>query len=230
MTSPETPASARPETLAHAVAQLKWFHSIDFGNGIVSNGAAKRDFIEAKADACFRHGVAGKSVIDIGCWDGAYAFEAKGRGAARVLATDHFTWNHGWGDRRAFELGRAHLAPEVEMREIDPTQIDVETVGRFDLVLFLGVFYHLRHPFAVLERVAQLATETIVVETYLDASDIDRPAMIFYPDTELAADPTNWWGPNAACVIAMLRDLGFRSVEHTPTPHFPTRGMFHGQR
>jgi tRNA (mo5U34)-methyltransferase len=222
--------NARPQSLAHAVAQLKWFHQIDFGNGIVSNGIAKRDYINSKADACFRHGVAGKSVIDIGCWDGAYSFEAKRRGASRVLATDHFTWNDGWGDRRAFELAREHLAPDVEMLEIDPMRIDVETLGRFDIVLFLGVFYHLRHPFVALERAAQLATETIVVETILDAPDIDRPAMIFYPGAELGGDRTNWWGPNSACVIAMLRDLGFQSVEHTPTPHFPGRGIFHGRR
>jgi tRNA (mo5U34)-methyltransferase len=222
--------NARPQSLAHAVAQLKWFHQIDFGNGIVSNGIAKRDYINSKADACFRHGVAGKSVIDIGCWDGAYSFEAKRRGASRVLATDHFTWNDGWGDRRAFELAREHLAPDVEMLEIDPMRIDAETLGRFDIVLFLGVFYHLRHPFVALERAAQLATETIVVETILDAPDIDRPAMIFYPGAELGGDRTNWWGPNSACVIAMLRDLGFQSVEHTPTPHFPGRGIFHGRR
>ena len=70
------------------------------------------------------------------------------RGAARVLATDHFAWSDlFWGDRRSFELARTHLAPGVEVMDIDLADLTPARIGQFDVVLFAGVFYHLRHPF-----------------------------------------------------------------------------------
>jgi tRNA (mo5U34)-methyltransferase len=149
----------------------------------------------------------------------------------RVLATDHFAWSEKcWGDRRCFEIARAHLAPSVEVLDIDLPDMTESTVGRFDIVLFAGVLYHLRHPLAVLERLAVLALETFIVETHLDAADVPRPAMIFYPGSELANDHTNWWGPNRACVKAMLRDVGFDSISYKGHPCYPSRGIFHARR
>ena len=58
-----------------------------------------------------------------------------------------------------------------------------------------------------------LTTECLIVETHLDAMEIDRPAMIFYPESELGGDPTNWWGPNHAAVRGMLLSVGFERVE-----------------
>jgi tRNA (mo5U34)-methyltransferase len=82
-----------------------------------------------------------------------------------------------------------------------------------------------------LERIAPLATETLIVETHLDAMEIERPAMVMYPGTELNDDPTNWWGPNPACVTGMLRDVGFARVDFQPNPNHPAnRGIFHGRR
>jgi tRNA (mo5U34)-methyltransferase len=148
-----------------------------------------------------------------------------------VLATDHFTWSDaGWGNRSAFDLARERLAPTIGVMDIDIPDLSVATVGRFDIVLFLGVFYHLRHPFSALEQIAPLVASTLIVETHLDAMDIDRPAMIFYPAREAADDPTNWWGPNVACVMAMLRDLGFPTVTHIANPAHPSRGIFHAYR
>jgi tRNA (mo5U34)-methyltransferase len=54
--------------------------------------------------------------------------------------------------------------------------------------------------------------------------------MVFYPDATLAGDDTNWWGPNAACVAAMLDELGFPRVEQSVNPAHPERGIFHGFR
>lgn len=111
--------------------------------------------------------------------------------------------------------------------------MSVECVGQFDIVLFLGVFYHLKNPFADLQRVSKIAKEMIIVETHMDALDYPRPAMVFYPTAELADDPTNWWGPNEACVKAMLKDSGFqrctRSIKiegySTAFAHQPERAM-----
>jgi tRNA (mo5U34)-methyltransferase len=111
--------------------------------------------------------------------------------------------------------------------DIDVFDLTPQAVGTFDVVLFSGVLYHMRHPFLAIERIAPLATEVLVLETHLDALNVDRPAMVFYPTTELNNDPTNWWGPNPACVEAMLSDIGFRTVTYQPHPiHAPTRGIF----
>jgi tRNA (mo5U34)-methyltransferase len=226
----ELPSTRDRYGLGLAVARLVWFHQIDFGDGIVSYGRAPAAALKAQADVYFRDSIKGKSVLDIGCWDGFNSFEAHKRGASRVLATDHFTWNDGWGDPRAFELARQHIAPEVEVQEIAADELSLEKVGPFDVVLFLGVFYHLRHPFAVLERIAPIATERLIVETHLDARSDPRPTMIFYPGSELGGDHTNWCGPNAACVTAMMIDLGFRSVEFVENPVANDRGIFIAKR
>ncbi len=209
---------------------MRWFHQIDFGNGLVSPGWIGLDKIRRMADLIFDRPIEGKSVLDIGCWDGAYSIEAARRGASRVLATDHFVWHEGWGDRRCFDLAREHLAPSIEAMDIDVTELSVERVGTFDTVLFLGVFYHLRHPFQVLEHVAALAREVLVVESRIIAPFSRRPFMRFYPGAELDGDPTNWWAPNRACMEAMLRDLGFRRIVFRRPDRRLRRGMFHAER
>lgn len=179
----------------------------------------------------FDRPIQGKTVLDIGCWDGAYSIEAARRGAARVLATDHFAWApESWGDRRCFELARAALAPQIEALDADLPDLTPDRIGTFDVVLFCGVLYHLRHPFLALEQVAQLAKEVLVVESRIIAPLSRRPFMRFYPGKELDNDPTNWWAPNRACVEAMLQSLGFRKVRFTRPDRRFRRGLFHAER
>lgn len=208
-------------------AALPWFHQIDLG-GYITPGRSSIDILNAQADIYFRD-VSGKSVLDIGCWDGFNSFEAKKRGASRVLATDHWIWHHGWGNKDCFLLAREVLGLDVQVMDIDLPDIRESTVGRFDFVLFCGVFYHLRNPFLGLENIAKICDNTLIVETHIDALSVDKPAMIFYPTTELNNDGSNWWGPNPACVIGMLKDLGFEP-EYIPHPLNPTRGIFFGRR
>ena len=128
-------------------------------------------------------------------------------------------------------LVRVNRPWRIMVRDIDLPDLTPDNVGTFDTVLFAGVFYHLRHPFAMLEQVTKLAGRVFIVETQLDAMDQARPAMVFYPGRECNGDPTNWWGPNPACVDAMLRDLGFPHVVYTPHPDSPGgRGIFHAFR
>ncbi|MBV9655321.1 MAG: DUF1698 domain-containing protein [Acetobacteraceae bacterium] len=217
-------------SLRDRVHGLPWFHQIDFGNDVVSPGWIGLDKIRRMAKLIFDRPLAGKSVLDIGCWDGAYSLEAVRRGAGRVLATDHFAWHDSWGDRRCFELTRQYLAPSIEAMDIDVHHLSEARVGRFDTVLFLGVFYHLRHPFQVLEQVAALAREVLVVESRIVAPLSRKPFMRFYPGRELDGDPTNWWAPNRACMEAMLRDLGFARITFRRPDRRFRRGLFHAQR
>lgn len=231
MENRNVPSQNELDDLRREVNGLPWHHQIDFGDGILSPGNTKIEALRARAEIYFKIGIKGKSLLDIGCWDGFNSFEAKRRGASRVLATDHFAWSDQcWGNRRSFELARARLAPEVEVMDIDLPDLTAHRVGQFDVVLFAGVFYHLRHPFYVLENVADLAKSIFIIETHLDALEQDRPAMVFYPGKELAGDPTNWWGPNPQCIRAMLHDVGFPQVEYTADPVYPNRGIFHGMR
>src|SRR5262249_15301990 len=147
----------------------------------------------------------GKSVLDIGAWDGYYSFQAERSGAQRIVAADSFVWNkENWSPGKdGFELAREVLESKVEDVNIDVMELSPGNVGIFDVVLFLGVLYHLRHPFLAIERVASVTGELLVLETQVDAISYDRPAMVLYPDRELANDPTNWWAPNPAAVEAM---------------------------
>ncbi len=218
-------------TLRQQIDALPWFHQIDFGNGVLAPGVIKASKIKRMERALFQSvDLQGKSVLDIGCWDGAYSIAAARLGAARVLATDHYSWNEGWGDRRSFDLARKHLAPAVEAMDIAVGDLSEATVGRFDVVLFLGVFYHLRDPFAVLERIAGLATEVMIVESRLTQQLNPRPVMEFHPGSSLSNDPTNWWTPNRACMEALLKDLGFAEIRFTHPDYRFRRGMFHARR
>jgi tRNA (mo5U34)-methyltransferase len=221
------------ETLRRKVNSLPWFHQLDLGDGILTPGRGPLEHLKASADAYFTMSLDGKSVLDVGCFDGFNSFEAMRRGAARVLAADHFIWHAHPHRREAFELARSRIAPDLRDIDIDVLDMTPERVGTFDIVLFAGVLYHLRNPFLAIERVASLARETLIVETHLDALDLPRPAMVFYPTTELNNDPTNWWGPNPACVVAMLKDVGFSDVAYRNHPvaiHRTTRGIFHARR
>jgi tRNA (mo5U34)-methyltransferase len=198
--------------LREQVGQIKWFHAIELAPGLITPApertAERLDLLRIPAD------LSGRTVLDIGAWDGFFSFEAERRGAERVVAADCVAW-HGdnWSDKRGFELARRALGSRVEDVDIDVLELTPERVGTFDLVLFLGVLYHLRDPLTALERVAGVTRGQLILETHVDLTWLRRPAMVFYPGLELDWDPTNWWGPNPAAVKAMLHDAGFTRVE-----------------
>jgi tRNA (mo5U34)-methyltransferase len=132
-----------------------------------------------------------------------------------VLATDSFIWSGGssWASKAGFDLARRALRSRVEDMTIDVMDLEPAKVGTFDVVFFLGVLYHLRHPFLALEKVASVTKERLILSTWVDLAELDRPAAAFYPKGELAGDVTNWWGLNPACVRAMLEDVGFARVD-----------------
>jgi tRNA (mo5U34)-methyltransferase len=205
-----------PEELAKLVHSRPWFHTMDLGDGIVTPGV---DNTPDRVDLMgFPDSLAGKSVLDIGSYDGYFAFEAERRGASRVLATDWQCWNlEGMGDGVGFEIARAALHSRVEKLPIGVEDISPQTVGVFDVVLFLGVLYHAQDPMQYLRNVFSVCQETVILETHFDGSDYDRPMMVFYPKDTLMGDPSNFWGPNPACVEHMLYEVGFRRVEFIST-------------
>jgi tRNA (mo5U34)-methyltransferase len=121
----------------------------------------------------------------------------------------------------------------VDVLEIDPMELP-GPLAPADAMLFTGVFYHLWDPLIVLQKVAALTKDVLIVETHMDAY-LTQPAMIHYPDAELAGDPTNWWGPNIACVYALLKQVGFEgkiifAFGYRSSLQHPVRGVFHAFR
>lgn len=195
------------------VSQFRWHHSIDLGHGVVTPG--QDNSLRKLARLKLPESLAGKTVLDIGAWDGFFSFEAERRGAKRVLATDSYSWDgsHDWGNKGGFDLAKSVLGSKVEEKVIDVLDLSPEKVGTFDVVLFLGVLYHMKHPLLALERVASVTSAMLVVETVVDMLYCRRPAMRYYPEDELGRDATNWCGPNPAAVLAMLKTVGFKRTE-----------------
>jgi tRNA (mo5U34)-methyltransferase len=205
-------ATLSSSSLQDEVDAIRWWHTIDLGHGVVTRGGSgiqKQDQrVAMPAD------LSGWSVLDIGAWDGFYSFEAERRGARRVMALDHVVWNDPTVGRDGFELARRALASKVEDVDCEVHSITPERVGgTYDLVLFLGVLYHVHHPLLALERVAGVCDKMLILETHVDLEEHSRPALAYYPGTECANDPSNWFGPNSAAVEAMLKSVGFRTVK-----------------
>jgi tRNA (mo5U34)-methyltransferase len=191
--------------LRREVAKHEWFHTIDLGGGVTTPGR-----VVPQTQTLPRLGLpadlSGKTVLDIGAWDGFFSFEAERRGAQRVLATD----SHAWYTRKpAFELARRALGSRVEDHDIDVMELSPERIGTFDLVLCLGVLYHLRHPLLALEKVFSVTADHLILETVTDLVWTRYPVMRFYPGDELAGDASNWFGPNPPAVLGMLKAAGF---------------------
>jgi tRNA (mo5U34)-methyltransferase len=198
-------------SLAKEIGERKWFHVFDFGDGLETPG---RDVTEPKLAALELPDLTGKSVIDIGTYDGYFSFESERRGAARVVANDHWAWTWPGEDaRRNFDLVREVLDSRVEALTVPVEELDGAEHGTFDVALFLGVLYHAPDMIRYLRAVRSVTKGMLVLETMVDALDIDRPAAIAYPTGTFPNDDSNHWGPNPACVEALLHRVGFSRVE-----------------
>jgi tRNA (mo5U34)-methyltransferase len=203
----------------------QWFHNLDL-NGVKTApdhflGDYPGDVWRTIAPA-LPQDLSGKSVLDIGCNAGFFSLEMKRRGAARVLGVD-------FDDRY---LAQARLAAEVAALDVEFAKLsvyDVAALGeRFDLVLFMGVLYHLRHPLLALDLVrTHVVKDVLVFQSMIRGSQgsfrvepdypfserdvFDHPAWpkLHFVERKYANDETNWWVPNRACVEAMLRSAGF---------------------
>ncbi len=218
---------------ADELSPVHWHHSIRLFPDLVTRGTKSPDLLSAESRCVLGPlDLRGRSVLDIGTWNGHFAFEAARRGAADVTATDSYCWRHPeYRGRETFDLARSclDLDGRVQAVEIDPTDLP-GALESFDVVLFLGVLYHLYDPIDVLGKVARLARQALVFETHQDLPDLGRPAMAFYPRDELNGDPSNWWGPNPECVLELLTSQGFAAVYFQRHPAVGSRGIYHAFR
>jgi tRNA (mo5U34)-methyltransferase len=225
--------SLSPDFIRRRVAELgTWFHNLDLGGVKTAPDHFLGDYPSMKWRR-FAHALpadlSGRTVLDIGCNAGFYSLEMKRRGAMRVVGIDKY-------ERY---LAQARFAAEVNGLEIELRHLDVYEVGRlgerFDVVLFMGVLYHLRHPLLALDLLHDHVVDDLMVfqtlvrgsretltpvrDCAFDDKDDARftdprwPAMYFI-EHAYAGDRTNWWFPNRACVEAMMRSAGFDIIDH----------------
>ncbi len=210
-----------------------WFHNMNL-NGVWTApdhflgdypGVKFRGFAHVLPDD-----LSGKSVLDIGCNGGFYSIEMKKRGAARVLGIDY----------DEDYLRQARFAAQVMGQEIEFRRLSVYDVGAlgetFDLVIFMGVLYHLRHPLLALDLIYEnVAKDLLLFQSLQRGSNESEPVAQDYDfwkveqfdqpgypkmhfiENNYAGDPTSWWAPNRACSAAMLRSSGF-TIAANPEP------------
>ncbi len=222
------------ESIRQRIHQLgDWFHNLNLRGVQTAPHHFLGDYPEVKwrnfANA-LPADLRGKTVLDIGCNAGFYSIEMKRRGAERVVGID-FDETY---------LAQARFAAEMCDAQIEFRQLsvyDLASLGeKFDLVLFLGVFYHLRHPLLALDLIHEhVARDLLVFQSmqrgsaeveplaedyhFWQTQVFDDPGFprLHFIEQKYSGDPTNWWIPNRACTEAMLRSAGFEILSH-PEP------------
>jgi tRNA (mo5U34)-methyltransferase len=181
--------------------QIGWWHSFELPDGSVIEGVS--DLAAQKlrlAQFPIPGDLTGKRVLDIGAWDGWFSFEMERRGA-EVVAIDRF-------DNPRFHEIRERLGSRVDYRQIDIYDVNPRTLGCFDLVLFLGVFYHLKHPLLALERVCSVTREMAAVESFVISAP-EGSYLQFFERDEFGGQADNWFAPTVPALISLCRAAGF---------------------
>jgi len=234
-----TAAFTKTQIRERAAALGSWFHNIDLDGVPTAPDHFLNDYPNVKWRR-FSHAIpedlTGLTVLDIGCNAGFYSIEMKRRGADRVLGIDF--------DERY--LDQARFAAEVKGQDIEFRLLSVYDVAelreRFDIVLFMGLLYHLRHPLLALDLIHEHATRDLLIyqsmqrgsptvepvrENYdfFEQGHFDAPGYpkMHFIEHEYANDWTNWWAPNAACSAAMLRSAGFEILQQPEEEVFIAR-------
>jgi len=192
-----------------------WWHSFELPDGSAIHGVSDLGAQKMRiAQFPIPDDLTGRRVLDIGTWDGWFSFEMERRGA-EVVAIDRF-------DNPRFHEIRERLGSRVEYRRLDVYDVSPRTVGRFDIVLFMGVLYHLRHPLLALERVCSVTREMAAVESFVlgeqqgqAARQEEQNLLQFFEDDDFGGQADNWFAPTPACLMALCRAAGFARVELT---------------
>jgi tRNA (mo5U34)-methyltransferase len=223
-------ALSREEIRQRVDALGPWFHNLDLKGVPTAPSHFLGDYPNVKwrrFSGIIPDRLDGKTVLDIGCNAGFYAMEMKRRGAERVLGLDT--------DDEYLE--QARFAADVNGLRIEFRKMSAYDVGqlreKFDLVIFMGVLYHLRHPLLALDLIHEHVAGDLLLfqsmqrgDSRVDSLDknydfwttdqFDSPGYpkLHFIENKYADDPTNWWVPNRACAEAMLRSAGFAIAAH----------------
>ncbi len=216
MPSPGTLEARRRIDFSKELAAKGWYHSFELPDGTSIDGfmtvaQQKRRYAQFPIPEDLK----GKRLLDIGAWDGWFSFEAERHGAG-VTAIDCV-------ELPTFLDVHARLKSKVDYRIMDFYEIPDAGLGKFDIVFFLGVLYHVRYPLLSLAMVCALTRDIAIVDSFVTDPDDwqehagEIPTMEFYELDELGNQFGNWFGPTVACLLAMCRAAGFARVEFLGT-------------
>ena len=233
-------APVAQRSLAERAAALDWYHSIDLGEGVVTRGWF--DLRPSVARVRLPASLAGMRCLEVGTWDGFWAFELERRGAAEVVAIDILDperWD--WPPRErlsgdgvgvevlrsvkgrgeAFELAHEALGSSVQRRDLSVYDLDPAEIGHFDLVFLGSLLLHLRDPVRALQRLRSVcAGEAVIADT------VELASSLRWPRTPVARleglDRPWWWLPNRAGLLRMVESAGFTVAEATGIYYVPT--------
>lgn len=200
-----------------------WHQKFDLAPGVTTPGISSVAFLLDEAGVAAD--LTGCSVLDVGTSNGGCAFEAERRGASRVVAVDIYA-----PDWFGFEALREFCDSKVEFLQATVYELPERLDEEFDLVLFFGVLYHLRHPLLALDRLRQVTRGDVVVETAV--CDHEHPVVRdgdyvrFYRGKELAGDGSNWFAPSVRALSNWVESCGYRVTRASGWPvDRPERGM-----
>ena len=190
-----------------------WWHSFELPDGRIIEGSCDLAGLKKRlARFPIPEDLSGKRVLDIGAWDGWFTFEMERRGA-EVVAIDVF-------DNPRFHQIHQILHSKAVYLQMDVYELDPRRIGKFDIVLFMGVLYHLKHPLLALERVCSVTDGFAAVDSFVlreghrPGIEVEkRPIMEFYETDEFGGQTDNWVGPSLPCLLAFCRTAGFARVE-----------------
>lgn len=206
-------APSETEAAQRIAAYKFWYHSIEVAPGVATpgvhdspSGLAVLDSLGLPADCT------GMRALDVGARDGFYSFELERRGA-EVTAIDY-------ADPKStgFPIAAELLGSRLRCEVCNVYDVTRERHGTFDLVMFLGLLYHLRNPLLALDRIRDVMRDggLLFVETQMAVDPAlaasETPALQFFPRDALMGDATNKWAPNPAALRALVEESGFRAL------------------
>jgi len=212
------------EWIQHQVnAESYWFQKIEIASGYWTPGWSD----PAKEKLPYfglPENLTGMRVLDIGCAEGYFSFEAERRGAREVIGIDSFP-----DSVRRFNIVKAARQSNATAFLMNVYDLEPKRLGTFDLVLFYGVFYHLKHPQYSLERIRSICTGELLFQTHIHEEPALKgiPWARFCPHGLMSGaekelfDPTIFWLFNSACCLAMLDHVGFTNLEVVSTDPRP---------
>lgn len=203
---------------------IQWWHCIDIPGYGYTEGSVNYPKSYGPDWAISRFGMpadlTGKSVLDIGAWDGLMSFEAEKRGASSVLAVDCPKDQGGtWAGSDGFHYAKKALNSKVQWQPYNLEMNNPPIEAQFDVVLCFGVLYHLKSPLPAMTHLFNLTADNglCVVETAVATCGEKEPILQYKPHS--GGDPTNYFYPNDAWMELASKEAGFKSCTKVFSMH-----------
>lgn len=202
-----------------------WFHTIDLGEGVSTPGMWSKETQIPLRTAFDDIDFEGKKVLDVGCLDGLWTFEAERRGAAEIHSIDVIP-ETAPGREAYFQLAAAALGSKAHyhpyLSVFDAANLGVDD---FDIVLYLGVHYHLRDPLLALARLRQVMKDGALLVDEGQVIDSDKVYAEFFYRRWFSNDGSNWWVPTIPCLREWIESSFFEVEQEYRLIYMPWGGL-----